>query len=75
MFYSQLLRILSKAETSSDFSIKKKKSLWLLNREWGRESLIAISSIRARNDGARIWEVAMQVERSGPALLYIGGRT
>lgn len=64
MFYSQLLRILSKAETSSDFSISK-RTLWLLNREWGRESLIAISIIRMRNDGARIWEVAMKVERSG----------
>lgn len=74
MIYSQLLRILSKAETSSDFSISK-RTLWLLNREWGREGLIAISSIRVRDDGARIWEVTMKVERGGPVFLYIGGRT
>lgn len=74
MFYSQLLRILSKAETSSDFSISK-RTLWLLNSEWGRESLVVIFSIRVSDDGARIWEVAMKVERGGRAFLYIGGRT
>lgn len=57
-FYFTLLRVISKVETS-DFSISE-TTLWLLNREWGRESLIAVSSIRVRVDGAWRWREVVQ---------------